>query len=123
MLTLIQKGGLCPLSLHPIMTEFSVFMDIAPENSCLEGISLKGLQNHMENKNEGNKKKILGDFNCTMDKMERDSRNKTLYVISIMPCRNSSWIVDWKIYGEGRTQIPLSSPALWHKIYDRQGLY
>ena len=34
----------------------------------------------MENKNEGNekKKKILGDFNCTMDKMETDVRNKTL---------------------------------------------
>ena len=33
----------------------------------------------MENKNEGNKNKIiLGDFNCTMDKTERDGRNKTL---------------------------------------------
>ena len=34
----------------------------------------------MENKNEGNENKIiLGGFNCTMDKMERDGRNKTLY--------------------------------------------
>ena len=34
----------------------------------------------MENKNEGNENKIiLGDFHCTMDKMERDGRNKTLY--------------------------------------------
>ena len=34
----------------------------------------------MKNKNEGNENKIiLGDFNCTMDKMERDDRNKTLY--------------------------------------------
>ena len=34
----------------------------------------------MENKNEGNENKIiLGDFNCTMNKMERDGRNKTLY--------------------------------------------
>ena len=32
----------------------------------------------MENKSEGNKNKILlGDFNCTMDKMDRDGRNKT----------------------------------------------
>ena len=31
----------------------------------------------MENKNEGNENKIiLGDFNCTMDKMDRDSENK-----------------------------------------------
>ena len=34
----------------------------------------------MENKNEGSENKIIpGDFNCIMDKMERDSRNKTLY--------------------------------------------
>ena len=34
----------------------------------------------MENKNEGNENEIiLGDFNCTMDKMERDDRNKTIY--------------------------------------------
>ena len=33
----------------------------------------------MENKNEGNESKIiLGNCNCTMDKMERDDRNKTL---------------------------------------------
>ena len=34
----------------------------------------------MENKNEGNKNKIsLGHFTCTMDKMERGGRNKTIY--------------------------------------------
>ena len=34
----------------------------------------------MANKIEGNENKIiLGDFNCTMDKMERDGRDKTLY--------------------------------------------
>ena len=34
----------------------------------------------MDYKNEGNKKKIIfRDFNCTMDKMERDCGNKTLY--------------------------------------------
>ena len=32
----------------------------------------------MENKNEGNENKIiLGDFNCTMDKMDRYGGNKT----------------------------------------------
>ena len=36
----------------------------------------EGLQNYMENKNDGNENKIiLGDFNCTMDKMERYGRN------------------------------------------------
>ena len=32
----------------------------------------------MQNKNEGNENKImLGDLNCTMDKIERDGENKT----------------------------------------------
>ena len=32
----------------------------------------------MKNKNKGNEnKKILGDFNCTIDKMHRDGENKT----------------------------------------------
>ena len=44
------------------------------------GRFFEGLQNYMENKNEGNENKIiLGGFNCIMDKMERYDRNKTLY--------------------------------------------
>ena len=32
----------------------------------------------MQNKNEGNENKImLGDLNCTMDKIDRDGENKT----------------------------------------------
>ena len=41
------------------------------------GSFLGGLQNYMENKNKKIKKKTLGDFNCTMYKMERDGGNKT----------------------------------------------
>ena len=97
------------------MTEFSVFMPvqgIVPGNSWLWGVSLKYYKIIFKIKMKENKNKIiLGGFNCTMDKIERDGRNKTLYVISIIPCQNSSWIMDWKIYGEGRTQIPLSSPT------------
>ena len=33
-----------------------------------------------------------------------------------MPCKNSSWIMDSRIYGEGRTQIPLSSHRI-DKVY------
>ena len=40
--------------------------------------------------------------------------------VPIMPCLNLSWIMGLRIYGEGRTQIPLSSPAL---MGPRQGLY
>ena len=39
---------------------------------------LKGLQNYMENKNDGNENKIiLGDFNCTVDKADRYGGKKT----------------------------------------------
>ena len=44
----------------------------------------------------------------------------------ITPCQNSSWIMCLRIYGEGITQNPLSSPATigpWPNIHDRQGLY
>ena len=31
----------------------------------------------MQNKNEGNENKMLGDLNSTMDKIDRDGENKT----------------------------------------------
>ena len=43
----------------------------------------------------------------------------------VMHCQNLSWIKDLRIYGEGRTQIPLISPAtIGHlaRVQDRQGL-
>ena len=46
--------------------------------------------------------------------------------VPIMLCLNSSWIMGLRIYGEGRTQIPPSSPATigpLPRIQDRQGLY
>ena len=65
----------------------------------------------MENKNEGNENKIiLGDFNCTIDKMDMHGGNKTQRLYRC--CSNYALIVDngLRIYGEGRNQIPLSSP-------------
>ena len=29
-----------------------------------------------------------------------------------MSCQNSLWIIDWKMYGERRTEIPLSLAAM-----------
>ena len=44
----------------------------------VKGRFFERLQNYMENKCEGNENKIiLGDFNITMDKMDRDGGNKT----------------------------------------------
>ena len=84
----------------------------------------------MENKNKGNENKIiLEDFNCTMDKMGRDGEIKTqrlYWCCSRYACQNSSWIMGLRIYGEGRIQIPLSSPATigpLERIQNRQGLY
>ena len=63
------------------MTEFSVFMPTSgysTREQLARGRFFKGLQNYMENKNEGNESKIiLGDFNCTMDKMDKEDENKT----------------------------------------------
>ena len=42
------------------------------------GRFFEGLQNYLQNKNEGNENKImLGDLRGTMDKIERDGENKT----------------------------------------------
>ena len=42
----------------------------------VRGHFFEGLQNYMENKNIGNENKIIfGDFNCTIDKMDRDGEN------------------------------------------------
>ena len=67
----------------------------------------------MENKNEGSEDKIiLGDFNCAMNKMDRYGGNKTQRFYRC--CSNYGLIVhnSMTVYGEGRTQIPLSSPAM-----------
>ena len=72
------------------------------------------------------KKIILGDFNRTMDKMDRYSGNKTQRLYRC--CSNYALIVNnyLRIHGEGRTQAPLSSPAMTGplaRIKDRQALY
>ena len=76
----------------------------------------EGLKNYMGNKSEGNENKIIyEDFNCAMDKTDRDGENKTqrLYRFgSNYILQNSLWIMGWRIYREGRTQIPLSSPTM-----------
>ena len=81
----------------------------------------------MENKNEGNENKIiLGDFNCTMNKMDRYGGNKTQRFYR--SCSYYALTMDngLRIYGEGRIEIPLSSPVMigrLARIQDRQGLY
>ena len=87
----------------------------------------EGPQNYMENKNKLNKNKIiLEDFNCTMDKMGRDGENKTQrlywrcssYALSKLILDNGL-----RIYREGRTQIPLSSPPTIRPLARIQDLF
>ena len=64
------------------MTEFFVFMLPSWYNTrkqLIKGHFFEGLKNYMGNKSEGKKKKkkILGYFHRTIDKMDRDGRNKT----------------------------------------------
>ena len=86
----------------------------------------------MENKDKGNEDKIiLEDFNCTMDKMDRDGENKAQR--PYWCCSSyalSKFIVDNELEDlwrrENPDQIPLSSPATigpFARIQDRQGLY
>ena len=81
----------------------------------------------MQNKNEGNENKImLGDLNCTMDKIDRDGENKTQSLYRCCSNYALSKLKGLRIYGEGRTQIPLSlSATIGHlpRIQDRQGLH
>ena len=101
---------------------------IAPENNRH---LFEGLDNYMQNKNEGNENKIiLGNVNCIMDKIDRDGENKTQKLYRCFSnFSQSKFFVDNEvedIYGEERIQIPLSSPATigpLARIQERQGLY
>ena len=111
--------------------ESSLFMSlqgIAPENSWLGWRLFEGLQNCMQNKNEVNEKKIMFWGLVLWIKwtgMVKIKQKNFKCAVPIMPCLNSSWIMSLRIYGEGKTQIPLSSPATigpLPRIQDRQSM-
>ena len=114
----------------PLMTECYVLMPfqrVAPGNSWLGGISLKEYKIIWKIKmKEMKKKKILGDFICSMDTMDRYGGNKTLRLYRCCFCYALNVDNGLRIYGEGRTQISLSSPAMicpLARTQDTQGLY
>ena len=62
------------------MTKFCVYAPpgYRTREQLARGRFFEGLQNYMENKNEGNENKIiLGDFNGTVGNMDRNGENKT----------------------------------------------
>ena len=74
----------------------------------------------MENEN----KIIIGDFDCAMDKKGTDGGNKIQKFIDVVPImhrQNSSWIMDSRIYEEGRTKISLSSPTMIDPLAQDKG--
>ena len=79
-LTLIQKRDLCPSRLLYLITDL-YFCAPSRHNTREQLVRERffdRLQNYMKNKCEGNENKIIfGDFNITMDKMDRDGGNKT----------------------------------------------
>ena len=84
----------------------------------------------MENRNKGNENKIiLGDFNCSMDKMDRDGENKTQRLYWF--CSNyalSKFIVNHGLEDLWRRGNPdffefTATIGPLAKIQDRQGLY
>ena len=113
MLTLIQKGRSVSFKVTPsndrVLCVYPLY-----GNSWLgrgRGRFFEGLHNYMrnKNKNEGNESKIiLGNFNCTMDKM--DIEMDFIDVVPIMSYQNSLRIMGSRICGEVRTRF-LSSPA------------
>ena len=85
----------------------------------------EGLQTYMETRTEGNENKILlGDFNCTLDKMDRYEGNKTR---KLYRCHStfalSKIVVDNGLEDpERRTRIPLSSPVMIDPLAQDPGL-
>ena len=69
---MIQKGDLCLSRLLPLIIGHNT------REQPVRGRLFERRQNYMENKcKENGNKVILGDFNNTTDKMDRDGRNRT----------------------------------------------
>ena len=95
--------------------------------TIFRGRFFKGLQNYMENINEGEQyleALIVLCIKCT--RMVKIKYNDFMDAVPIMHCQISSWIMNLMIYGERRAPVPLSSPAPIAplvRIQDRQSLY
>ena len=85
------------------------------------GRFFEGLQNYMENKNKGNENKIiLEDFNCTMDKIDRDSENKTQILWCSSSYALSKLILDNGLEDLWRRKNPDSSEfTCYHRCFGK----
>ena len=96
---------------------FVPLQGIAAENSLPGGRFFEGLQNYMQNKNEGNENKImLEHLNCSMDKIDRDSENKTKIYRCFSNYALSKLIVDNGLEDLWRRENP---DSLEFTCYDR----
>ena len=85
------------------------------------GCFFEGLQNYMKNKNKGNENKIiLEDFNCTMDKIDRDSENKTQILWCSSSYALSKLILDNGLEDLWRRKNPDSSEfTCYHRCFGK----
>ena len=76
---------------------------------------------HIENKNKGNENKIiLEDFNCTMDKIDRDSENKTQILWCSSSYALSKLILDNGLGDLWRRKNPDSSEfTCYHRCFGK----
>ena len=101
------NGRLVSFRITPSMTELSLLFAPSGHSTrehLARGRFFEGLQNYMENRNKGNENKIiLGDFNCTMDKMDQHGENEIQRLYRC--CSYYAVKVDngLRICGEGRT--------------------
>ena len=100
------------------MTEFCVFIplqSIAPGNSWIGGVSLKDYKIIWKIKIRETKiKQYLKTLIVLWVKwtgMVKRKHKDFIAATLVVTCQNSSWIMGLRIYGEGRTQIPLSLPV------------
>ena len=117
-LTMVQKGGLCPLRLLPLMSVLCLCPSgYSTREQLARGGFFEGLQNYMQNTNEGNENKImLEHLNCSMDKIDRDSENKTKIYRCFSNYALSKLIVDNGLEDLWRRENP-DSPEF--TCYDR----
>ena len=109
------------------MTGFSVSMllwDITTGNNLLGDASLEDYKLTLKIKPREMRtklKQISIALWTKLTEMREIKHTDIIDVIPLLPCLNLSWKMGWRIYGGGRTQTHLSSPATIDPLGKIQG--
>ena len=103
-LILIQKGGLCPFKFTPTNDRF---LCVYAPSGFVRDRFFEGLQNYMKNENKKNENKITLKTLIVLwiiwTVIVKIKHKDFIGAAPVMLCKNSSWIMGLRIYGEGRT--------------------